>query len=196
MTAIDSHARNQILGAARTHSTWQHKPVSHEVLRQIYDLARMGPTSANSCPARFVFVTSDAGRARLKPHLGAGNVDKTMAAPVTVIIGYDLEFYEHMSQLFPHEPDARSWFTGSDQAIYENALRNGTLQAAYLMVAARAHGLDCGPMSGFDNAGVDAEFWPDSSYRSNFLCNLGYGVADALLPRSPRFDFADVCEMA
>ena len=168
MTGIDNDSRDQILGTARTHSTWRSKPISTDVLRQVYGLARMGPTSANSSPARFIFITTDEGRARLKPHLGAGNVDKTMAAPVTAVLGYDLEFYEHMPTLFPHEPDARSWFTGSDEAILENAMRNGTLQAAYLMIAARAFGLDCGPMSGFNNAGVDAEFWSGTTLRSIF----------------------------
>ncbi|MEO0344843.1 MAG: malonic semialdehyde reductase [Pseudomonadota bacterium] len=195
MTAISEAARNTILGEARTHSTWHDKPVPESLLREIYDLTKMGPTSANCCPARFVFVTSEAGKARLKPHLIEGNVEKTMTAPVTAIIAYDSEFYERVPELHPHNPGARDWFTGSEQSIYDNAMRNGTLQGAYFMIAARAIGLDCGPMSGFDPAGVNGEFFPDGQFRVNFLCNLGYGDASSLHPRLPRLAFDDACQM-
>ena len=188
MNPISPEARDVILGKARTHSKWQPK-------REVYDLAKMGATSANCCPARFVFITSEAGRERLKPHLIPGNVEQTMSAPVTVIVAYDSKFYERVPELFPHKPEARDWFTGSDEAIYENALRNGSLQGAYLMLAARAHGLDCGPMSGFDAGGVNDAFFPDGRFKANFLCNLGYGVAEALHPRSPRLDFDDACSV-
>jgi 3-hydroxypropanoate dehydrogenase len=151
----------------------------------------MGPTSANCSPARILFVKSDAAKERLKPHLSSGNVAKTMSAPVCAIIGYDLEFYEKLPKLFPHT-DARSWFAGKDQKIFETAFRNGTLQGAYLILAARALGLDCGPMSGFDNAGVDKEFFSGSTIKSNFLCNIGYGDPSALRPRSPRLSFEEI----
>ncbi|MEO1594016.1 MAG: malonic semialdehyde reductase [Pseudomonadota bacterium] len=196
MTPISEAARNTILGEARTHSTWLDKPVPESLLREIYDLTRMGPTSANCCPARFVFVTSDAGKARLKPHLIEGNVEKTMMAPATAIIAYDSEFYERVPELHPHNPGARDWFTGSEQSIYDNAMRNGTLQGAYFMIAARAFGLDCGPMSGFDPAGVNNTFFPDGQFRVNFLCNVGYGDASTLHPRLPRLDFDDACQTA
>lgn len=196
MNPISAEARDVILGKARTHFQWQPKPVPESLLREIYDLAKMGATSANCCPARFVFVTSDAGRERLKPHLIPSNVDKTMSAPVTVIVAWDTEFYERVPELFTHQPEARDWFTGSEQTIYEHGMRNGSLQGAYLMLAARAFGLDCGPMSGFDADGVNAEFFPDGRFKANFLCNLGYGVDDALHPRLPRLEFDDACAMA
>ncbi|MEO1320069.1 MAG: malonic semialdehyde reductase [Pseudomonadota bacterium] len=196
MTPISEAARNTILGEARTHATWLDKPVPESLLREIYDLTKMGPTSANCCPARFVLVTSAAGKARLKPHLIEGNVEKTMTAPATAIIAYDSEFYERVPELHPHNPGARDWFTGSEQSIYDNAMRNGTLQGAYFMLAARAFGLDCGPMSGFDPAGVNNEFFPDGQFRVNFLCNLGYGDASTLHPRLPRLDFDDACRVA
>lgn len=193
MSPISAEARDVILGKARSHFQWQDKAVPESLLREIYDLAKMGATSANCCPARFVFVTSEAGKARLKPHLIPGNVDKTMSAPVTAIIAYDSEFYERVPELYPHQPEARDWFTGSEQSIYDNAMRNGTLQGAYFMLAARAFGLDCGPMSGFDPDGLNAEFFPDGRFRANFLCNLGYGVDEALHPRLPRLEFDDAC---
>ena len=196
MTPISEADRNIILGEARTHSTWLDKPVPESLLREIYDLTKMGPTSANCCPARFVFVTTDAGKARLKPHLIEGNVEKTMTAPATAIIAYDSEFYERVPELHPHNPGARDWFTGSEQSIYDNAMRNGTLQGAYFMIAARAFGLDCGPMSGFDPDGVNGTFFPDGQCRVNFLCNLGYGDASTLHPRLPRLDFDDACRVA
>ncbi len=196
MSSISAEARDVILGEARTHFHWQDKPVPEALLRDVYDLAKMGATSANCCPARFVFVTTEAGKARLKPHLIPGNVDKTMSAPATAIIAWDSKFYERVPELYPHQPEARDWFTGSEQSIYDNAMRNGTLQGAYFMLAARAFGLDCGPMSGFDPDGLNAEFFPDGRFRANFLCNLGYGVDAALHPRLPRLDFDDACAIA
>jgi 3-hydroxypropanoate dehydrogenase len=154
----------------------------------------MGPTSANCSPARFVFVKSKEAKERLKPHLSEGNRDKTMKAPVCTIIGYDLDFYEHLPKLFPHT-DARSWFAGKPEKIEETAFRNGTLQGAYLILAARLHGLDCGPMSGFDNAGVDAAFFSGTSIKSNFLCNIGYGDPAGVQPRSPRFSFDELAKI-
>jgi 3-hydroxypropanoate dehydrogenase len=154
----------------------------------------MGPTSANCSPARFLMLRSNESKQRLKPHLSGNNAEKTMKAPVCVLIGYDLEFYEHLPKLFPHT-DARSWFAGNEKKIKETALRNGTLQGAYLILAARVLGLDCGPMSGFDNDGVDREFFSGTSVRSNFLCNIGYGKREDLFPRSPRFEFEEVAEV-
>ncbi len=154
----------------------------------------MGPTSANCSPARFVFITTPEGRERIKPFLAPGNVLKVMQAPVTVIVGYDLQFYEKLPQLFPHA-DARSWFAGNDNLIQATAFRNGTLQGAYLIMAARAVGLDCGPMSGFDNDAVDRAFFPDKSIKSNFICALGYGDSSGLFPRSPRLTFDEACQV-
>jgi 3-hydroxypropanoate dehydrogenase len=179
---------------ARTHNAFQDTPVPEATLRELYDLLKWGPTSANSEPARFVFVVSRQAKERLRPALSAGNLDKTMAAPVTVIVGYDLEFHEKLPYLFPHT-DARSWFAGKPQLILTTAFRNGTLGGAYLMIAARALGLDVGAMSGFDNAKVDAEFFPDGKVKSNFLCNLGYGEPAKLLPRHPRLSFEEACRI-
>lgn len=183
-----------IFRGARTHSYWRDEPVSDVLLEAVYDLAKYGPTSANCSPMRIVFVRTKEAKERLRPALDAGNVDKTMAAPATAIIAYDLAFYERLPMLFPHA-DARSWFAGNDQKIRDTAFRNGSLQGAYFIVAARALGLDCGPMSGFDNAKVDAAFFPDGTVRSNFLCNLGHGDGSKLRPRSPRLDFSDACQI-
>jgi 3-hydroxypropanoate dehydrogenase len=179
---------------ARTHNGWQDKPVSETMLRAVYELAKTGPTSANCSPMRVVFVTSPAAKELLRPALSAGNVEKTMQAPATAIIAYDTEFPEHLPRLFPHD-DARSWFAGKPELVQVTAFRNGTLQGAYFMLAARALGLDCGPMSGFDNAKVDAVFFPGGRVKSNFLCNLGYGDPSKLLRRSPRFEFDEACEI-
>ncbi|MEJ2603172.1 MAG: malonic semialdehyde reductase [Gammaproteobacteria bacterium] len=195
MTAIDEAALDRIFREARTHNAWQDRPVEESDLRRLYDVMKFGPTSANCCPARFLFLRSRESRERLRPHLTEGNVDKTMAAPVTAIIGYDTLFYEKIPRLFPHNPGARDWFAGEEKTGNENAFRNGTLQGAYLIIAARAIGLDCGPMSGFDNEGVDREFWPDGRIRSNFLCNLGYGDPAGLHPRGPRLDFEEACRV-
>lgn len=179
---------------ARTHNAWLDKDVSDVLLQAIFDLAKMAPTSANCSPMRLLFLRSKEAKEKLKPALMAGNADKTMAAPVTAIVAYDLDFYEQLPKLFPHT-DARAWFVGDDALIEETAIRNGTLQGGYLMLAARALGLDCGPMSGFDRALVDQAFFPDGKVKSNFLCNLGYGDDAELFPRSPRFDFDDACEI-
>lgn len=192
--AIDASALGQIFLNARTHSKWLERDVPDELLHQLIDVLKLGPTSANCSPARIVFVKSRDAKERLKPHLSEGNRDKTMAAPVTAIIGQDLRFYDHLPKLFPHT-DARSWFAGNEDKIRETAFRNSSLQGAYLIVAARALGLDCGPMSGFDDAGVDAAFFAGTEVRSNFLCNLGYGDASALRPRSPRFSFDEMASI-
>jgi 3-hydroxypropanoate dehydrogenase len=182
-----------IFRKARTHNVWLDKPVEDALLKQVYDLARMGPTSANMCPMRIVFVKSREAKERLKPALDAGNVDKTMAAPVTAIIGMDVHFYEELPKLFPYA-DAKAWFKDLPENVLEYvALRNSSLQGAYFMLAARALGLDCGPMSGFDNAKVDAEFFPEGRYKSNFLLNLGYGDPAGLHPRNPRLEFDEAC---
>lgn len=181
---------------ARTHNGWLDKPVDNALLRQIWDLARMGPTSANCSPMRVVFVKSSEAKARLLPALMEGNRAKTQAAPVTAIFGNDSRFYDLLPRLFPHA-DARSWFDGPgrEEVAQTTAFRNGTLQAAYFMLAARALGLDCGPMSGFDNAAVDREFFPGGRIKSNFICSLGYGNPDKLFPRSPRLEFDEACEI-
>lgn len=179
---------------ARTHSYWLPKEVPDQILREAYDLARMGPTSANCQPMRIVFVKSKEAKERLKPALSEGNVEKTMKAPVTAIIAYDMEFYEHLPRMFP-QADARSWFAGKPDVIQSTAFRNGTLQGGYFMLACRSLGLDVGPMSGFDNAKVDAEFFSNSSFKSNFLCNIGYGDVSKLHPRNPRFEFSEVTKV-
>jgi 3-hydroxypropanoate dehydrogenase len=182
---------DQLFREARTHNAWRHREVSDALLHDIVGLAKLGPTSANCSPARFLFVKSREAKERLKPHLSEGNRDKTMKAPVCAIISYDLHFYQHLPKLFPHT-DAKSWFEGKQKKIADTAFRNGTLQGAYLIMAARALGLDCGPMSGFDEAGVDREFFAGTNVKSNFLCNLGYGDKAALFPRSPRFSFGEM----
>jgi len=194
---IGDDALNVIFREARTHSAWLPEPVDEDRLRQVYDLAKLGPTSANTCPMRVVFVKSAEAKERLKPALFAGNVDKTMAAPVTAIIAYDLRFHEHIPYLFPHNPGFANLFTspGKDEFTRVHALRNGTLQGAYFILAARALGLDAGPMSGFDNAKVDAEFFPDGHIKSNFLINLGHGDPSQIHPRLPRLGFEQVCKI-
>jgi 3-hydroxypropanoate dehydrogenase len=192
---VADQALDVLFREARTHNAWTDEPVSDTLLHAVWELAKMGPTSANCSPLRVVFVRSKEAKRRLAPALSAGNLQKTMQAPVTAILAYDLAFYEDLPRLFPHDASARSWFEGKPALIEATAFRNGTLQAAYLMLAARALGLDCGPMSGFDNAKVDAEFFPGSSLRSNFLCNLGYGDPSGLFPRSPRRDFDEVCRI-
>jgi 3-hydroxypropanoate dehydrogenase len=191
---IDAQCLDQLFFDARTHNEWQDRPVSDKLLRELFDVLRWPPTSANCSPARIVFVKSPEAKAKLLPALIEGNVEKTRAAPVTAIIGYDLEFHEHLPKLFPHT-DARSWFVGNQPLIEATAFRNGTLQGAYLIMAARALGLDCGPMSGFDADQVNEAFFAGTSTRVNFLCNLGYGRPEALFPRSPRFEFDDVCRV-
>ena len=180
---------------ARTHSAWLDQPVDDALLRQVYDLAKLGPTSANMCPMRVVFVKSREAKERLKPALDAGNVAKTMAAPVTAILAMDIHFFEQLPKLFPHAP-AKAWFKDLPENVLEYvALRNSSLQGAYFMLAARALGLDCGPMSGFDNARVDATFFAGTAVKSNFLCNLGHGDSSKLHPRSPRLTFDEACSV-
>jgi 3-hydroxypropanoate dehydrogenase len=188
-------ALKQLFTEARTHNGWLDRPVSEETLRRLADLMKMGPTAANSSPARIVFVKSKDAKEKLKPCMAPGNVDKTMAAPVTAVVGMDMEFYEKLPQLFPHA-DARSWFAGNDAAIQATAFRNSSLQGAYLVMAARALGLDAGPMSGFDAAKVEEAFFPGGKIKANFLCNLGYGDSSALFPRSPRLAFEEFCSIA
>ena len=189
-TPISQGALDQLFREARTHSTWLPEPVPVELLRKAYELARLGPTSANGSPARFVFLTTPAAKARLKPVLAPGNVDKTMDAPVTVIIAWDTEFHEHLPRLFP-QADMRSYFVGNKHLTEENAFRNSSLQAAYFILAARALGLDCGPMSGFDADKLNAAFFPDGKCKVNLLCNLGYGDPSKLHPRNPRLNFEE-----
>ena len=181
-----------IFRAARTYSTWQGRPLTDEALHAVYNLTRMGPTSANSCPGRFVFLRSAAAKERLRPHLLPGNIDKTMQAPCCVIVSYDTRFYDLLPTLFPAR-DMRSVFANNPVLSTETARRNATLQGAYLIIAARALGLDCGPMSGFNRETLDAEFFPDGRWRSEFLCNLGYGSDEGLRPRNPRLEFNEAC---
>jgi 3-hydroxypropanoate dehydrogenase len=192
--SLSDAALDQIFREARTHTVWLPKPVPTELLRQIYELAALGPTSANTTPARFVFLTTREAKERLHPALAPGNVEKTMTAPVTVIVAWDTEFHEKLPKLFPHA-DARSWFLGKPAFIEETAFRNSSLEGAYFILAARALGLDCGPMSGFDQAKVNAEFFPDGKWKSNFLCNLGYGDATKIFPRNPRLSFDEACQV-
>lgn len=192
---LSQEAIETIFLEARTQNAFTDKPVSDETLQALYDLYKWGPTSANCEPMRVLFVRSDEGKARLLPHLMEGNQAKTKQAPVAAVIGFDTLFYKRLPELFPHDLTAETWFAGEETRGNTTAFRNGTLQGAYLMIAARSLGLDCGPMSGFDNAGVDAEFWPDGQVKSNFICNLGYGDATALFDRSPRLPFEDACTL-
>jgi 3-hydroxypropanoate dehydrogenase len=206
---LDDEALDQLFRQARTHTGWLDKSVPDDTLRRLYDLLKWGPTSANASPARFVFLRTRAAKDRLRPSLAPGNVDKTMSAPVTVIVAYDLLFYNKLPKLFPHNPSMRSLFADNPQLVETTAKRKSSLQGAYLMVAARALGLDCGPMSGFDNAkldeeffaagkecdGCEQEFFPAGHVRSNFLCNLGYGDSSKLYPRAPRLEFREACTL-
>ncbi|OYW55952.1 MAG: malonic semialdehyde reductase [Hyphomicrobium sp. 32-62-53] len=192
---LDPSALATLFTDARTHNAWQHTDVPDALLREVVELMRWAPTSVNMSPARIVFVKSPEAKAKLKPLLMEGNVEKTMAAPVTAIIGHDLKFYDHLPKLFP-AMDAKSWFAGNDEFAKVSAFRNGTLQGGYFILAARALGLDCGPMSGFDNAGVDAAFFAGTDIKSNFLCNLGYGDPAGLYPRAPRFTFDEIARIA
>ncbi|MGB8012512.1 MAG: malonic semialdehyde reductase [Terriglobales bacterium] len=191
---IAKDALDQLFRQARTHNAWLPKRVPAEALREVYELARMGPTSANASPARFVFLESETAKARLLPALAPLNVEKTKTAPVAVIVAWDTEFYEKLPKLFPHA-DMRSYFVGKQAVIDETAMRNSSLQGAYFILAARALGLDCGPMSGFDAAKVNAEFFPDGKWKVNFLCNLGYGDRSKLYPRNPRLEFEEACRV-
>jgi 3-hydroxypropanoate dehydrogenase len=205
---VSDDVLDQVFRKGRTYNAWAPKPVPDELLKQLYNTLKWGPTSANMSPARFVFIRSAAAKERLRPSLASGNVAKTMAAPVTVIVAYDLKFYDKLPRLFPHNPGMRDRFVDNPQLIQETALRNSTLQGAYLILAARALGLDCGPMSGFDNAKLDEEFFaagkcdsceqeffPEGHVKSNFLCNIGYGDPATLMPRGPRLDFGEACTL-
>jgi 3-hydroxypropanoate dehydrogenase len=206
---LNDAALDQLFREARSHNGWLNKPVSDDTLRKLYDLTKWGPTSANSSPARFVFLRTREAKERLRPALAPMNVEKVMTAPVTVIIAYDLRFYEKMPKLFPHNANIAEMFAKNPQLIESTARRNSTLQGAYLMTAARALGLDIGPLSGFDNAkldeaffdagreceGCDQEFFPEGHVKSNFLCNLGYGDPSKLFPRLPRLKFEEACTL-
>lgn len=191
---VSEEALEQIFTNARTHSVWLPEPVSNELLAEIYGLMKWGPTSANSSPARILFVKSKEAKEKLLPCMAEGNVEKTKAAPVTAIIAQDMEFYEKLPRLFPFA-DARSWFAGNKPLIESTAFRNSSLQGAYFIIAARSLGLDCGPMSGFDNAKVDEAFFKGTAWQSNFICNLGYGDSSKLRPRAPRLDFEEACKI-
>jgi 3-hydroxypropanoate dehydrogenase len=197
MAVIPEQALDVIFRQARTHTVWLNKPVTDETLRGAYELAKLGPTSANTMPMRVVFVRSPEAKARLKPTLDAGNVDKTMAAPVTAIFAYDMKFYEFVPRLFPHAPKFGDAFADPKNSEHTktHAFRNATLQSAYFLIAARAMGLDCGPMSGFNNSKLDAEFFPDGRWRSNFLMNLGYADASKVKPRLERLPFDEACRI-
>jgi len=192
---IDDVALDRLFREARTHNGWQARPVPEDLLRQAVDLAKMAPTSANTSPLRIVFVRSHEGKERLRSALAPGNLEKTMAAPVTAIVGHDLSFPDLLPRLFPHM-DLKPMFVGNDKLIADTAFRNSSLQGAYFILALRAVGLDVGPMSGFDNAKVDAEFFAGTSIRSNFLCNIGYGDVAKLFPRSPRLAFDEIARFA
>jgi 3-hydroxypropanoate dehydrogenase len=189
---LDDGALAQLFTQARTHNSWRPETLSSADFRAIYDLAKWGPTTANTTPARFLFVHTPEGKARLRPFVFPGNVDKVMSAPCTVIIAWDTLFHEKMPQLFPSR-DMSATFSGKDDLIAEVGFRSSTLQGAYFMMAARALGFDCGPMSGFDLAGVDRELLADRQWKSNFLCNIGHGTPEGLFPRNPRLDYAQAC---
>ena len=192
--ALSDAALDTLFRQARSHNGWLERPVSDDQLRQIYELMKMGPTSANSCPARLLFVKSADAKARLKPCLAPGNVEKSMTAPVVAIVAMDLEFHEQLPRLFPHT-DARSWYLGKPEKILDTAFRNSSLQGAYLILAARSLGLDAGPMSGFDADKLNAEFFPDGKVKANFICAIGYGDASKLFPRHPRLAFDEACRI-
>jgi len=192
--ALTEQAVRQILTEARTHVAWQDEPVPDDLLVNVYEAAKFGPTGANCCPLRVVFVKSPAAKEKLKPALAPGNVEKTMTAPATAIFAYDLKFYDFLPRLFPHT-DARSWYVGNEALAQSTAVLNGSLQAAYFIIAARAFGLDCGPMGGFDKSKVDEAFFAGTSWKSNFLCNLGFGDESKLHPRGPRLTFEEACKI-
>lgn len=209
MAKLSDDSLDVLFLKARTYVAWRDQPVSDDTLRELYELMKWGPTSANGSPARFVFLRSPAAKERLKPFLAPGNIDKTMSAPVTVIVAYDLLFYEKLPKLFPFNPGMRDLFASNPQLVETTAKRNSSLQGAYLIIAARALNLDCGPMSGFDNArldeeffgagkeceGCEQEFFPAGHVKSNFLCNLGYGAPSGLHPRTPRLGFTEACTL-
>ena len=192
--SLDSAALDLLFGNARTHNVWQDRTVSEIMLRRLFDLMKMAPTSMNISPARIIFVKTEEGKEKLKPALVSGNVEKTMTAPVCAIIGHDLDCWKQLPKLFPFK-DMSSLFSNNPDFVLSTAFRNCSMQGAYLIMAARALGLDCGPMSGFDNDLVDKEFFSGTAVKSNFLCNIGYGRKEKLSDRAPRFNFEDVCEV-
>jgi nitroreductase len=192
---LEDRALDQLFLNARSHNGWLDKPVSDELLHELYSIARMGPTCANSNPARFRFIKSEAGKEKLAATVTPGNRDKVTSAPVVAIVAYDLNFHEHLPRLFAHNPSMQAMYEGNAALAASTAFRNSSLQGAYLMLAARSLGLDCGPMSGFNNAAVDAEFFANTSYKSNFLCGLGYGDHSKLFGRLPRLEFTETCEI-
>jgi len=196
MAAVDDNALDQIFREARTQNAWKSESVGEDQLRQVYDLARMAPTSANSSPARFVMLVSAEAKVRLRPHILPNNVEKMMAAPVVVIIAHDYDFFDKLPQLFPAGGDAyKGYFAGNSELAEETAFRNAALQGAYFILAARALGLDCGPISGFDNAGIDREFFPEGRIKSNFICAIGHGDPAGVWPRNPRLSFEEACQL-
>ena len=194
---LNDAALDQIFRTARTQNGWQPKPVSDDQIKALYELMKWGPTTGNSQPGRLVFLRTQAAKERLKPHLSPANQDKSMAAPVVAIIAFDLAFYENIPRVFPHRPEMKNLYVGDDKKdmVETTALRNSSLQGAYLMIAARAMGLDCGPMSGYNAAGVDKEFFSGTTFKSNFICNLGHGDPSKVMARLPRLPFEEVCSM-
>lgn len=191
---LDKNTMDTLFTKARSHNGWLNQDISEAQIQQIYDLMKFAPTAANTCPARITFVRSDEAKAKFKPHLDEGNVDKAMAAPAVAIIGYDTEFYKKLEYLFPHT-DARSWYAGKPEKIAEVGVMNATLQGAYFMLAARAVGLDCGPMGGFNGDTLDAEFFPDGKTKTIFICGIGHGDSTKIFPRSPRLSFDAACQI-
>ncbi len=192
---VNDKSLDIIFRDGRTHGVWVDRPVSEITLQALYELLSLGPTAANGSPGRFLFLRSNEAKERLRPHLSAGNITQTMTAPVVAFVGYDLAFHHKFEILWPNNEEVRTWFEGNDEKLLEAAFRNSTLQGAYMIIAARALGLDCGPMSGFDADGVNREFFADSTIRVNFLCNLGHGDPAALPPRKPRLAFDDAAEV-
>ena len=192
---LSAPALEQLFLEARSHNAWHEHEIPDKVLKELVDITKMGPTSANCCPARFVFCKSEKAKQRLAGHAAENNVKKVLTSSACAIIAHDLEFYEHLQRLFPHNQDAVNWFKGKEKHIETTAFRNGSLQGAYFMLAARALGYDVGPMSGFDNAAVDEDFFPSGKVKSNFICSIGIGDPSAIFPRSPRFDFRDMAEI-
>lgn len=191
---LDENTMNTLFTKARSHNAWLNKDISEQQIHQLYDLMKFGPTAANTCPARITFVRSDEAKAKLKPHLDEGNVDKAMTAPAIAIISYDTQFYEKLDKLFPHT-DAKSWYAGKPDKIKTVGAMNATLQGAYFMLAARSIGLDCGPMGGFNADTLDSAFFPNGNTKSLFLCGIGHGDSSKIFPRSPRLDFDEACEI-
>ena len=192
---LDGQALDTLFRDARSHNRWQDKAVSDEQLHQIYELMKWGPTAVNACPARILFIKSDESKQKLKLCVNDGNIEKSMTAPVVTLIGMDMEFYEKLSILWPHEQDAKSWYEGKADKIYSNAFRNSSLQGGYFILAVRSLGLDAGPMSGFDSEKMDQTFFPDGKVKSNFICAFGYGDDSKLYPRGQRLDFDEACSI-